>query len=200
MVAERLDGGDPEQVWAPEVRELARACDAVICNLECCISERGRRTQRVRGKPFFFRAPPAAVRSLAALGVRAVGLANNHALDFETEALLDTLELLDRAGIAVAGAGAGCGAVRGSGSTIGGDGRGGGDVRTAGTGSLGVLSAMRVGRSARSTATVATSRSRSPAVATGGADSMSIVAVSIVAGTIGSGSDVWTSPVIALSG
>jgi poly-gamma-glutamate synthesis protein (capsule biosynthesis protein) len=78
----------------------------MICNLECSISERGSPTERVHGKPFFFRAPPQAVESLRAIGVRAVGLANNHALDYEEAALLDTLELLGQARIAVAGAGA----------------------------------------------------------------------------------------------
>jgi poly-gamma-glutamate synthesis protein (capsule biosynthesis protein) len=104
-VAGRLDEAAPEDLWAPEVRELCRSCDLVVCNLECCISDRGATTDRLRGKPFFFRGPPEAVRSLEAVGVGAVGLANNHALDYETEALIDTLELLDAAGIEVAGAG-----------------------------------------------------------------------------------------------
>ena len=105
MVAERLADADPEDLWAPEVRELCSSADLAICNLECCISTRGKPTERVRGKPFFFRGPPAALGSLAAVGVRAVGLANNHALDYEEEALLETLRLLRDAGIAVAGAG-----------------------------------------------------------------------------------------------
>ena len=104
-VAERLTEVPPEDVWAPELREVCRECDLVICNLECCISSRGSPTERVRDKPFFFRGPPQATRSLQAIGVTAVGLANNHALDYESEALLDTLDLLDEAGIAVAGAG-----------------------------------------------------------------------------------------------
>jgi poly-gamma-glutamate capsule biosynthesis protein CapA/YwtB (metallophosphatase superfamily) len=105
-VAERLAEVPPEEVWSPELRELCRSCALVICNLECCISERGERTSRIRGKPFFFRAPPAATESLRAIGVAAVGLANNHALDFGERALLDTLDLLGNAGIEVAGAGA----------------------------------------------------------------------------------------------
>jgi len=105
-VADALRRGDPEQVWSPEVQAIARRCDLVICNLECCVSQRGERTARIPGKPFFFRAPPAAVESLHAIGVGAVGLANNHALDYEEPALADTLELLAQAGIAVAGAGA----------------------------------------------------------------------------------------------
>jgi len=111
-VARRLGEAPPEDVWAPELRELCRSCDLVIANLECCISARGVPTERVRGKPFFFRAPPQAIRSLQAIGVRAVGLANNHALDYESEALIDTLELLDEAGIAVAGAGRDAAAAR----------------------------------------------------------------------------------------
>jgi poly-gamma-glutamate synthesis protein (capsule biosynthesis protein) len=105
-VGERIANGPPEGVWSPELRALCLSCDLVICNLECCISERGSQTGRVRGKPFFFRGPPAAVESLAAIGVALAGLANNHALDFEERALLDTLDLLREAGIEVAGAGA----------------------------------------------------------------------------------------------
>jgi poly-gamma-glutamate synthesis protein (capsule biosynthesis protein) len=111
-VAERLAEVPPEEVWSPEVREVCLACDLVVCNLECCISERGEITSRIPGKPFFFRAPPTAVDSLRAIGVGAVGLANNHALDFEEPALLDTLEFLDQAGIASAGAGSDVGAAR----------------------------------------------------------------------------------------
>src|SRR5919199_1223708 len=76
-VAEHIERGGPEGVWAPEVQEICRGCDLVICNLECCISARGRPTERIRGKPFFFRAPPVATRSLAAAGGRLVGLPHN---------------------------------------------------------------------------------------------------------------------------
>jgi poly-gamma-glutamate capsule biosynthesis protein CapA/YwtB (metallophosphatase superfamily) len=104
-VAEHLAEMPPEEVWSPELRELCRSCDLMICNLECCISERGDPTSRIPGKPFFFRAPPAATESLRAIGVAAVGLANNHALDFGEAALLDTLDLLGEAGIEAAGVG-----------------------------------------------------------------------------------------------
>ncbi|MEI3187452.1 MAG: CapA family protein [Lachnospiraceae bacterium] len=39
------------------------------------------------------------------LGIDAVTLANNHALDYGTDALLDSCEVLDRKGIAHTGAG-----------------------------------------------------------------------------------------------
>jgi poly-gamma-glutamate capsule biosynthesis protein CapA/YwtB (metallophosphatase superfamily) len=104
-VAERLGEVPPERLWSQELTELLGACDAVICNLECCISERGTRTRRIAGKPFFFRGPPVAAGALTAAGVRGISLANNHALDYEVEALTDTLAYLSAAGIAAAGAG-----------------------------------------------------------------------------------------------
>jgi poly-gamma-glutamate capsule biosynthesis protein CapA/YwtB (metallophosphatase superfamily) len=98
--------GSPEDLWSEALREVTSECDLLVCNLECCISDRGHRTDLVTHKPFFFRAPPAGVAWLQAIGAGAVGLANNHALDFGEEALLDTLRHLEEGGVAFAGAGA----------------------------------------------------------------------------------------------
>jgi poly-gamma-glutamate capsule biosynthesis protein CapA/YwtB (metallophosphatase superfamily) len=103
-VAERLADAPPQSLFAPELVDAAREADLFVLNLECCISERGA-PWPAPGKPFFFRAPPAATEALAHLGVDCVTLANNHALDFGEEALFDTIELLDAAGIAHVGAG-----------------------------------------------------------------------------------------------
>jgi poly-gamma-glutamate capsule biosynthesis protein CapA/YwtB (metallophosphatase superfamily) len=111
-VGDELRSRAPESVWSPELRELALGWDLVVCNLECCISQRGQPTSAIPRKAFFFRAPTAAVGSLRALGVRAVSLANNHALDYGEHALADTVELLGRAGIAAAGSGLGQEAAR----------------------------------------------------------------------------------------
>jgi poly-gamma-glutamate capsule biosynthesis protein CapA/YwtB (metallophosphatase superfamily) len=111
-VAERLRRDPPEEVWSPEVRELCRSLDLVVANLECCISERGEQTSLIRGKPFFFRAPPVAVQSLRSAGVSAAGLANNHALDYGPDALGDTLAALEAGGIALVGAGGDAGSAR----------------------------------------------------------------------------------------
>ena len=102
-VAERIRHSD-EPLFSDDVVAAARSADLLLVNLECCISDRGERWPAPR-KPFFFRAPPAAVEHLQHLGVDAVTLANNHALDYGVEALLDTIDHLGRAGIAVAGAG-----------------------------------------------------------------------------------------------
>ena len=91
-------------VVAPEVAEVAAEADLFVLNLECCISDRGRRWPDP-AKPFFFRAPPSAAEVLAQLGVDCVTLANNHALDYGVEALLDTFDHLAAVGVAWVGAG-----------------------------------------------------------------------------------------------
>jgi poly-gamma-glutamate capsule biosynthesis protein CapA/YwtB (metallophosphatase superfamily) len=103
-VAEAIAVDGAQSLVADDVAELTRAADLFLLNLECCISERGTPWPDPR-KPFFFRAPPAATEVLTRLGVDCVTLANNHALDFGPEALLDTLDHLSSAGIAAAGAG-----------------------------------------------------------------------------------------------
>ncbi|MGW7001994.1 CapA family protein [Streptomyces sp. NPDC054933] len=104
-VAEWLARYGPGSLFAPELKETAAEADAFVLNLECCVSDRGRPAP-IPGKPFFFRAPPVAVEALAELGVDAVSLANNHALDFGPTALSDTRALLAATGIRVVGAGA----------------------------------------------------------------------------------------------
>lgn len=104
-VGDRLNSAEPEELLAGDVRAVAAEADVFVLNLECCISERGQRWPDP-DKPFFFRAPPAAVRTLTWLGVDCVTLANNHALDFGPDALNDTRAYLSEAGIQAVGAGA----------------------------------------------------------------------------------------------
>jgi poly-gamma-glutamate capsule biosynthesis protein CapA/YwtB (metallophosphatase superfamily) len=100
-VARELEHRPPQSLISDELAELTRAADLFVLNLECCISERGEPVPKV----FNFRAPPQAVELLVHLGVGCVTLANNHALDYGVEALLDTFEHLRAAGIPWAGAG-----------------------------------------------------------------------------------------------
>ena len=101
-VAEAISRG--QSLVAAEVAAAAAEADLFVLNLECCISAGGERWSDPH-KPFFFRAPPEAASLLAGLGVDCVSLANNHALDFGYEALLETLEHLREAGIPAIGAG-----------------------------------------------------------------------------------------------
>lgn len=110
-VATVLESAPPSGLLAREVVAAVHEADLVLLNLECCISTRGEPWPDP-WKPFFFRAPPAAVELLADLGVDCVTLANNHALDFGRVALADTLDLLHAAGIETVGAGAAVGEAR----------------------------------------------------------------------------------------
>jgi poly-gamma-glutamate capsule biosynthesis protein CapA/YwtB (metallophosphatase superfamily) len=103
-VGEAISRDAVRSVVAPEVLAAAAEADLFLLNLECCISGRGERWPDPN-KPFFFRGPPEAAELLAGFGVDCVTLANNHALDFGRDALLDTLEHLGRVGIASVGAG-----------------------------------------------------------------------------------------------
>lgn len=93
-----------DAVWG-DLLEALRSLDGLFVNLECAVATSGdpwTRTERA----FRFRADPDwAIGELEAAGVDWVTLANNHALDFEEAALLETLEHLEAAGIAVSGAG-----------------------------------------------------------------------------------------------
>ncbi|HZM83965.1 MAG TPA: CapA family protein [Candidatus Limnocylindrales bacterium] len=103
-VGERLLEVGPKGLFTRGVLDAVADADLFLLNLECCVSERGVPWARL-GKPFFFRAPPLAVRTLEWLGVDCVTLANNHALDYGPVALTDTLHLLRDAGIECVGAG-----------------------------------------------------------------------------------------------
>jgi poly-gamma-glutamate capsule biosynthesis protein CapA/YwtB (metallophosphatase superfamily) len=103
-VAERLRSARPEELFAAEAIEAVGEADLFVLNRECCIAEGGSPWPDPE-KPFFFRAPPVAAELLAALGVDCATLANNHVLDFGREALLETIHLLRRAGVAPVGGG-----------------------------------------------------------------------------------------------
>lgn len=93
----------PEAIWG-DVLPILLAADLRLVNLECVISARGREWLP-QSKAFHFRAHPRAIEFLKAARIDGVTLANNHVLDYGTEALLDCLGLLDQADIKHAGAG-----------------------------------------------------------------------------------------------
>ncbi|MCI6888179.1 MAG: CapA family protein [Lachnospiraceae bacterium] len=76
--------------------------DFFFVNEEFPFSDRG---TQAPDKQYTFRLSPEKVSVLQEMGVDGVSLANNHALDFGSEALLDTCETLDQAGILHTGAG-----------------------------------------------------------------------------------------------
>lgn len=96
------EGANSKDVWG-STRSRLQELDALVGNLECCVSDRGTRWP---DKVYYFRADPEfAVSALEAAGTGFVSLANNHVLDYGERALRDTTQHLADAGIAHAGAG-----------------------------------------------------------------------------------------------
>ena len=93
----------PRTIWG-DVLSLLLATDVRLGNLECVISDKGEKWNPLF-KPFHFRASPRAIEILQSASFDCVTLANNHALDFGPQALLDCLDRLNQAAIPYTGAG-----------------------------------------------------------------------------------------------
>lgn len=92
----------PGYIWGDLLADLDRLhCDARLINLETAITGSGRPAP----KGIHYRMHPDNIAALAALRPDGCVLANNHVLDWGREGLLDTLQTLDAAGLARAGAG-----------------------------------------------------------------------------------------------
>lgn len=92
---------DPSLVLEP-VGHLLGTADLTVVNLETAVSDvPGSAT----AKQFVFKAPTTAFEALAAAGVDAVTMANNHGLDYGRDGLADALAAADRAGVEVVGIG-----------------------------------------------------------------------------------------------
>jgi poly-gamma-glutamate synthesis protein (capsule biosynthesis protein) len=90
--------------WGDVLPARERA-DLFLVNLECALTDSFTPWRDGAGKTFYFGAAPSVVETLKAGHVDFVSMANNHAGDFGAEGLVDTLRVLDAAGIAHAGAG-----------------------------------------------------------------------------------------------
>lgn len=87
-----------------EYRAAISRSDIFMANEEFPFSDRG---AAASDKEYTFRLPTARVPVMKEIGMDIVSLANNHAMDYGAEALLDTIDTLDNAGIVHVGAGAG---------------------------------------------------------------------------------------------
>ena len=83
-------------------RNAIQSVDYFAVNEEFPFSSRG---TQAADKQYTFRLAPEKVSLFQEMGIDAVTLANNHALDYGVDALLDTCEVLDGAGILHTGAG-----------------------------------------------------------------------------------------------
>lgn len=88
--------------FSEELIAEMKSADICMINNEFTYSTRG---EPLKGKPFTFRADPSTVALLEDLGVDIVGIANNHVYDYGPDALVDTVDTLDGAGMPHVGAG-----------------------------------------------------------------------------------------------
>lgn len=96
------EGKDITKCLSPDLLEEMNSANIMMLNNEFAYSTRGTKTP---DKSYTFRANPDRVEILKEMGVDIVSLANNHALDYGPDALLDTFDTLDNAGINYVGAG-----------------------------------------------------------------------------------------------
>ena len=83
-----------------KVRDDLGSADITFANLECPLATSGAHSP----SDCIFRADPRAVDVLLDGGIDVVTIANNHTLDAGTSGLMETLDNLDRAGVAYCGA------------------------------------------------------------------------------------------------
>jgi poly-gamma-glutamate capsule biosynthesis protein CapA/YwtB (metallophosphatase superfamily) len=92
---------EPSSIFAGVV-DVLRDSDVLVGHLECPLSDRGTPSPNAK---LAMRSPPAVATTLRDVGFDILSLASNHALDFGTGALADSLEVLRNAGIAACGVG-----------------------------------------------------------------------------------------------
>lgn len=85
-----------------ELRADMLTADIMMANQEFAFSERG---EPMEDKQFTFRIAPRYASVFNEMGIDIVSLANNHALDYGQDALMDSFETLDNNGIKYVGAG-----------------------------------------------------------------------------------------------
>ncbi|WP_338243406.1 CapA family protein [Aurantiacibacter hainanensis] len=92
---------DPESMFA--ALDGAFDADCVFGQMECVLSDRGTPAPNAR---LPMRSPPSIAAALARSGYDVMSVAGNHAMDFGGDALCDTVDHLQAAGIAPCGGGA----------------------------------------------------------------------------------------------
>lgn len=97
-----IDTYGVEAIFAPTLPILGQAADVTIANLECPYTDRGTPHPT---KFYTFRSRPENIAGAVFAGIDIVDLANNHALDFGLEGMLQTAAVLDSCGIRHSGTG-----------------------------------------------------------------------------------------------
>lgn len=101
-VLNNYDSNGINGILSEELQSEMQNADITMVNEEFPFSTRGTQAE---DKQYTFRVNPSYVKILQEMGIDVVTVANNHALDYGTDALTDTFQTLDDAGISYVGAG-----------------------------------------------------------------------------------------------
>ena len=99
-IGKRVKRYGPEIVFQ-DVQSVLDNADILVVNLECDITTSTDRED----KHYTFKAPPITADALSLAGVDVAGVANNHAMDWGEQGLLDTIGYMKDRGIATPGGG-----------------------------------------------------------------------------------------------
>lgn len=102
-IRSRTRGVEPAYIWGDALAECERIAPAArLVNLETSIT---RSDHYYRGKDIHYRMHPENIGCVTAARFDVCALANNHALDYGDEGLIETLQTLKAAGVMTVGAG-----------------------------------------------------------------------------------------------
>ena len=99
-LGDSLRSGDIDYLFAP-IGDTLITPDYTIGNLESAMGETGQR----ESKGYTFQAPPEAAEALGRAGFDILTLANNHAMDFGVDGLLEAIDIIEANGMVSVGAG-----------------------------------------------------------------------------------------------
>ena len=94
---------DPRSVFK-HVKELMRSADFMLGNLEGSVCDVGKAVDKLGSEAW--KADSRQLSAIQAAGFHAMNVANNHMMDFGNEAMLATIDNLDRIGVKHSGGGA----------------------------------------------------------------------------------------------
>ncbi|MGA2092317.1 MAG: CapA family protein [Sedimentisphaerales bacterium] len=87
----------------PAIVDYIKSHNVALCNVECALSNIGRRENILR--TIHMRGRPQTAKYIADWGIEVASVANNHIMEHGYDAAVDTVKSLQKAGIQVAGAG-----------------------------------------------------------------------------------------------
>lgn len=87
------------------IKSVLSKADFALCNLECCVSLRGKPADKGENCPFFYRTRPEMLQCLTSAGIDIVTAANNHSGDYGPLAVSDTVGYCNEAGLVCVGIG-----------------------------------------------------------------------------------------------